>query len=539
MMNIPMLFCSWLGRTSQAEESADGFDDDKRYEMILEEIRNYLRREKQEWPESLGVARRRVKRDDTSSTCLEVDNDSLEWIRNSNFAGHDISDSSLEDFIYDLPLVPFVTLPINLEHSENSEDDIESTEDLAYLLPSEKAVEEAVPTLIDILKRTIGQSCATRVHSIGSILNEASLDLADIHSSSEIQDEENDEIYQESCHVEALPPIVPVPALICFEPGRSLSAEELERSSSWSAILDPVLPLVHGLLDDPDLAHLTTEMQSLLCVHLETNVLHEHACTHALTQHMRKHPAVCQVSYQLPEFDGPCTPLAYFSATSTLLGCSVAYESYPEAIGMEDHWVGLPLHYACYLQASLATIRFLVDRYPESTRRTNREHQTPLHMLCQNPCSYETLQYLLDHCPAAAQVADNSGYTPLHHACRSGCSLETIQALLDQSPSLIRSTTKAWLKPLHLACRHGSSLDVVRWLIACYPPAVEATTESFEAPIHLAVEGRACVETIRILVEACPKALGWANDSEETPLDVARRCSAPSEVLDLLVQRKQ
>lgn len=87
--------------------------------------------------------------------------------------------------------------------------------------------------------------------------------------------------------------------------------------------------------------------------------------------------------------------------------------SYPESVKVTTNHGQLPLHLAlvhlaCWNEASLKVLNFLIESYPEGIDQKNDRNKTPLDDLQQN-------NYAMD--------ADKNGMLLLHHACNNGNSL--------------------------------------------------------------------------------------------------------------------
>ena len=302
-------------------------------------------------------------------------------------------------------------------------------------------------------------------------------------------------------------------------------------------ILDPTDSLVYGLIQNPYVQQIAEQMNEYLVAAEEDQDIAS-VCQET-TRLIENHPLSCQVKYKPPEFDSYCYPLSYFSAAGWLEGCQAAYKAFPEAIGQEqDSKIGLPLHYACLHQASLAVVQFLVDTYAEATRVTNAEHQTPLHQACRSKdVQLDVVELLLKHYPTAAQLADRSGYTPLHLAIRHGAPIAVLAALQASSPTVIRTVTLSWHRPLHIAALYGASFETIQWLVQKDPAAVRATGEDFSTVLHYAVVGHCTADVIAYLRDAYPVALVLTNEHDETPYDVALRVPGISPAVRQLLVR--
>jgi hypothetical protein len=320
----------------------------------------------------------------------------------------------------------------------------------------------------------------------------------------------------------------------------SSSDDEEDEAREEIFILDPVDPLVYGSIEYPYLKKSSDKLYQLLKHHLlhlgdEDDDDHKVRNDTAARDLIQAYPETCQVRYHPPAFGGAVYPLSYFCATGHLLNVQAAYTAYPEAIGQEDPWVGTPLHYACYHNAGIQVVEYLVQKFPEAVRVTNYSHQTPVHMACMSDqISIPVVELLLEHYPTAAQLADQDGYTPFHLACLHGAKTELLQLLIQTSPSVIRMNTRALQKALHVTCLHAPITETVELLLRRDPACVRATDEFFQTPLHCAVQGKACEQILTLLVKAHPGALYLTNDFDETPYKMAERLVAPADVLMLL-----
>jgi hypothetical protein len=450
-----------------------------------------------------------------------------------------VEESIICESVQPMRKVPFVTLDIHLDETERSEDDGDETmsfvdirETALTVNPKETAKdEESLPrvvrsaSLLDLLAVNKELSASPAVIDLVARVSESDRSPCAVSRDS-----------PESPVSCAAPPILhrtPIPSEIVCAPLMTDESDASESSSGDDEILDPTEAILYGWIENSYLQQVGEQMNDYLAAASDDDIASLCRETALLIQ---QHPMACQVKYKPPEFEAYCYPLSYFSAAGWLEGCEAAYGAFPEAIGQEqDNQVGLPLHYACFHQASYEVVHFLTELYSEATRVTNAEHQTPLHLACRSKdCKLEVVELLLKHYPTAAQLADLSGFTPLHLACQYGAPLPILQALQASSPTVIRAVTLSWHRPLHIATMYGAELSTVEWIIQKDPSAVRATVEDFSTALHSAAAGGCAPAVIECLIKAHPLATILRNEDDETPYNVGLRCGASSTVLKLL-----
>ena len=140
-------------------------------------------------------------------------------------------------------------------------------------------------------------------------------------------------------------------------------------------------------------------------------------------------------------------------------------EYFPAAAGVADDEGMTPLHVACK-NASLNSIRLLVEAAPDSVRSPCNGGYTPLHRLCMNRSidkaeKNQILKYLLDKHPEAVRHATNGiGRLPIHYAGWYQ-SPEFCRVLIEVCPGSEQMATHSEDKlPLHYACWGGTPCTV-------------------------------------------------------------------------------
>jgi len=489
MMHVPMFFYSWIKRQVLYEDTIDE-----------EETWSYINSAEKQLQE-VGDC------DQASSTSPASDvssSFSQQWERYQPKI-YKIEDEAIGS----IPIIPFHSIDINLEHTENSEDEDEEYDEsveITEVLPLKKLELSDKPALAELLARAL-QSQNEEIEEV-------------------IFDDDDD---LSSFFVSA-PGVVPAPRVHIPTEIHCHMPSEIQNHDD--DMMDPVEHMLHGTITISSLVCESDQLYSFLLQEKMSTRDDEQAA--AL---IRKHPTTAEVKYKclVPETSRPFYPLAYLAARNAFYAVQAAYEAFPEAIGQEDYqYLGLPLHYACHYQVDLRIIEFLLQKFPDGARYTNHRHQTALHLVCQQRAiRYDVVELLLEHYPTAAQLADSNGYTPFHLACQRNASVDILRLLNELSPTAVRAATRDWQKPLHIAVQHGAGLDVIEWLLQADPSAAKATTESFNSVLHCALEGNSSLPVLRRLIQAHPQLLMWTNSNDETPLDVAIYTGASEQVLEL------
>ena len=337
-------------------------------------------------------------------------------------------------------------------------------------------------------------------------------------------------------------------------------------------LFDPVETIVLGkspLLDEEDVHWMACcRLQDLLASHVALrrsgNITRDDADTIAnICAMIERFPQIAQVRYRVPLvcqerrkepyssskgetlLSSPCYPLSIFCATGDIQGVRSCYESFPEAIGYVDKWLGTALHYACSNGESVPIVQFLLDRFPDAARITNRNYQSPLHVACsarssartRKSCSHlQIVEILLECFPTAARLVDENGYTPVHATCRVGAPVEILAALMQSNAGVLQMSSRNLEKALHIAAFCSESSDTVRFLLSKDPSQAAAMDAKMQTPIHKACMATSVsTEIVYLLVNAYPNALTMRDDNIETPWDIVTRLGNASTELRRLL----
>ena len=159
---------------------------------------------------------------------------------------------------------------------------------------------------------------------------------------------------------------------------------------------------------------------------------------------------------------------------------------YPDCLSKQDHNGWLPLHHAIRHHtsrhnASLETVRFLLDEHPESVQVADNKGRTSLHVACRY--SHITLlKALLEFDPELVRLTDNNGRTALNYACECSRSVRTIASLLERNSDITAADENGDL-PLHKACQTGN-VPLIEYLMAKDMATIEVKNFSNELPVH-------------------------------------------------------
>ena len=122
----------------------------------------------------------------------------------------------------------------------------------------------------------------------------------------------------------------------------------------------------------------------------------------------------------------------------------------------------VPLHHALYdNQASLGSIKTLLEASPDSLFIADNDGTMPLHVAC-GFSTADIVEYLIDYFttsfgedrrPNIIRKKDKWGNTPLHYACR-GAKCDTVRALLGKQEHIafVSKRNDDEKLPIHLLC---------------------------------------------------------------------------------------
>ena len=238
----------------------------------------------------------------------------------------------------------------------------------------------------------------------------------------------------------------------------------------------------------------------------------------------------------------------------------------------------LPLHTAAANEASLTTIKAIIEVHPMGLKHTDKHGATPLHHAAAHCAPVESMAELSTQHPAAVQAKANNGWTPLHYlvACGNASTPEAARLFInswsgavtacdDQArtplhvavacgapPAVVTALLQRWTgaaaarqqdagghTPLHWAAQKSSVVDIVRAVRSAYPAAVAmVTTESGCTPAHLAA-ARGGAMTVEMMSEVLKgedahPVLLLKSHQDFTPLHTAVHSGCSADVIQLL-----
>jgi ankyrin repeat protein len=223
-----------------------------------------------------------------------------------------------------------------------------------------------------------------------------------------------------------------------------------------------------------------------------------------------------------------------------------------------------PLHLACWLNAPVDVLTYLLSLWPRAICIKNRSGQTPLQRAskpCRGVPAHETLQFLrqqltdrffnvcqkaypsLDHLkevlqayPQVVQETKNGAW-PIHSLLQAEhLSLEAVVLLVTAWPASLLCSDQYGANPLHLTCQrlppvthenHGVTAATVDYLIR--PETVRGSDRQGNLPLHTACGNPYTTQALLDrLLYAWPESVVEVNQAGELPWQVASRADLPS-----------
>ena len=244
-------------------------------------------------------------------------------------------------------------------------------------------------------------------------------------------------------------------------------------------------------------------------------------------------------------------------------------QAFPKSVEEKDQSGRLPIHSACWKNASYDVINRLARFYTKGLSIGDCHQSLPLHIACQFGASSDVIALLLELCPDAATMKDSFGRTALdvtayHYNSNKVAVLKLLQRhdhqpsaplLIDKksSNSFRDDTSRTFplsqdnsivgdTKLYHL-------IDAEKWSEAverCDAQPSEAkvwfeelsrdgTTQARLLPIHLACLLHPRVEIIKALISAFPESVSCRDHGGRLPLHSAVWRDADEEVIEYLI----
>jgi len=193
--------------------------------------------------------------------------------------------------------------------------------------------------------------------------------------------------------------------------------------------------------------------------------------------------------------------------------------AYPEAATAKDQDGWLPIHCACFYGANDSVVSALLEASPKGATVKDDEGRLPLHYACLKGASKAVLDVLLGSYAKAAMIKDDEGRLPIHHACSKGAPDDIVETLLKASPKGAQSKDDQGRLPLHHACRKKATERTIRTLLRVYPRAAQVKDDQDKLAVHYACQSGSTAPVVTILVQTYPEAVYLENSFGRTPVD--------------------
>lgn len=146
----------------------------------------------------------------------------------------------------------------------------------------------------------------------------------------------------------------------------------------------------------------------------------------------------------------------------------------------------LPISLALKNQASLATIKAILQAYPDAVNQTfgtvgNDSNASLLQCAMTWGAPPEILLLLLEQSPPDSRVAKGI----LAQILQKSHTLRLVENILLANPDAATEADKKGCFPLHVAVQQGAGLDVITHLVERFPQAASAADEDGDLPLHL------------------------------------------------------
>lgn len=171
----------------------------------------------------------------------------------------------------------------------------------------------------------------------------------------------------------------------------------------------------------------------------------------------------------------------------------------------------LPLHTAAANEASLATIKAIIEAHPPSLKHTDKHGATPLHHAAAHCAPVESMAELSTQHPAAVQAKAKNGWTPLHYlvACGDASTPEAARLFINSWSGAVTACDDQGRTPLHVAVASGAPPAVVTALLQRWTGAAAARQQDAggHTPLHWAAQKSSAADTVRAVRSAYPAAV--------------------------------
>jgi len=176
-----------------------------------------------------------------------------------------------------------------------------------------------------------------------------------------------------------------------------------------------------------------------------------------------------------------------------LSSIQVLYDAYPDAIFARDRGGRTPLNNV-RSNGNQPAIDFLETQFVYARRAQDMTAMTtlddngwlPLHRALKDDASLGSIKLLVEGNPAAVQVSDQNGAYPLHIACEFSLA-KVVKYMVELAGDTLIKVDANKDSPLHYACR-GGNLSIVKYLLEANAPSVSDRNNNNKLVIHLLFE---------------------------------------------------
>ena len=251
-------------------------------------------------------------------------------------------------------------------------------------------------------------------------------------------------------------------------------------------------------------------------------------------------PSLATDKYLFAAFAEPITALHMLCAVDAPLSCiKRCFQHNVAAVRDNSSAIGSPLHYACWFNANVKTVRYIASKVDDANvvlLLQNRAKRTPLHLACMRKADADLVVLLTAACPAAATMKDKDGMTPLHLAMTvENPVLAVIEDLTEVYPEAGSIQGASGSTPLHLALANPEvDTDILKDLVASNVRALRIRDAAGDTPLHVATAAGRSLKEMKLLYKKYPHAARVKNEFGETPYKMAKVHKADKDILKLL-----